>query len=110
MSDERELAIELRSGMGCTGLAFRDLKPVIAVLTSGWGTAAVPPATEQALDPRLRWIISTPVPDPDVHGGFLGILNLDGLDRTQNESRLRLLLDDLKAVADELGRHLKRIS
>lgn len=108
MAREEELGVRLESGVGSTGIAHAQLKPIVALLENQqWGSAMVPSEVERLLDPRLRWIVSMPVPDPDHHGGVLGILNLDGLDREMTEDTLRTLLNDLKTVADKLAQSLK---
>lgn len=97
----------LERGTGCTGKAYELLRQIVAIREGGdWGDHEVPAGTASLLDPDLRWIVSTPVRDPDTHGGILGVLNLDGLDIVAT-SDIQKSLGDLKVFADKLGTLLK---
>lgn len=109
MGRPEEWTISLRVGEGCSGRAFAERKPTIAVFRGGWGKHDVPDSELQKAEPRLRWIVSTPIPDPDLPGSVMGILNLDGLEVTKNPEDLEVLIGDAMATVQIVAARLKAI-
>jgi pimeloyl-ACP methyl ester carboxylesterase len=94
MGRAEELTVAIRIGEGCTGKAFEERKPAIAVLQRDWGKHDIPDSELRKVDPRLRWIVSIPIPNQDVPGSVLGIMNLDGLDQARAPEEIATLVDD----------------
>jgi pimeloyl-ACP methyl ester carboxylesterase len=108
MDDPNELTVSLGTGEGCTGKAFADRKTTIAVLGGTWGEHDIPDSELAKASSRLKWIVSTPIPDPDTPGAVLGVLNLDGLDVGKERNDLEILAGDLVAAAQGVAVMLKR--
>lgn len=84
-----ERSLRLSIGQGCTGLAFKERKPVLGVRdpnTGDWGEYQLAHPDMAALDPELRWIVSVPVLTDDKR--VLGVLNVDGLGEERTADQL----------------------
>lgn len=104
MHDETELTVSIPVGAGCTGRAFSESRPAIAVFQEGWGQHALPDKEAEKVDKRLQWVVSTPIPDPyDVHK-ILGVFNVDCLEVRKGQGELEILLSDLAVWAQALGK------
>jgi len=109
MSDENELTVSMAIDTGCAGKSFGARTQVIAILKQGWGEHEVPDGESVKLDPNLRWIISTPIPDPDDRGGIIGVMSIDGLVDVKEKEELEVLLEDLRMSAQALGQVFSNI-
>ena len=108
MDDSKELTLSIAEGTGCTGIAFKERKQVIAILIDDWKEHRLPEGELAKVNPRLRWIISTPIPDPDVAGGVLGVFNVDGLEVRKERDELQRALPDLARLAEALTIQFQR--
>ena len=109
MDDPKELSISMAINTGCSGKAFVERRQAIAVLRENWGEHEV--ADDQAIkvNPRLRWIISTPIPDPDDKWDIMGVFNVDGLDARKEKEDLEDLVEDLKFGAQAISALFRKI-
>lgn len=110
MHDRDELNISIAPGTGCTGRAFSERTRAIALMQAGWGAHTLPSTELQKVDRRLQWIVSTPIPDPDVPGTVLGVMNVDGLDERKDLATLAALGPDLDRVAQTVALLFKRLN
>ncbi len=109
MDDRVERTVAIAPGTGCTGIAFHERAQTIAIMQTNWGAHTLPGTELAKIDSRLRWIVSTPIPDPDVAGGVLGVFNVDGLVETKQRGDLSPLLPDLLVVAQALAVTFKEL-
>lgn len=109
MNDPKELAIELSLGEGCTGNAFLKRRTQITRLVNGQWTGAciVGSAARAVVNPRLRWVISTPILDPELYGPILGTMTLDCLDVEKGQSELEAVCEQLHMHAEKLAQVMK---
>ncbi len=105
-----EITISIGQGTGCTGTAYAERKQTFAVMRKNWGPHTLPQGVLAHVDPRLKWIISTPIPDPDVPGAVIGVFNVDGLDVAKERHELEVLVDDLVAVAQTVSAVFKSLN
>jgi hypothetical protein len=110
MTDRTERSLVITRGVGATGIAFVERKQTIAIMQTDWGTHTLPGTELAKIDKRLKWIISTPIPDPDVAGAILGVFNIDGLLESKERDDLGPLLPDLLVVADSLAVTFKQLA
>ena len=69
------------------------------------------PGSELAkVNKRLKWIVSTPIPDPDLAGAVLGIVNVDGLEVGKRRDDLEPLFPDLSTTAEALALTFKELA
>ncbi len=74
-----EKDINIPFGKGLSGIAFTERKHVGFVQTNhSWGLYALPFEELQKVDPRLEWVLSFPLADPD-NGRVFGVMSVDGL-------------------------------
>jgi pimeloyl-ACP methyl ester carboxylesterase len=92
MNDPVEQTVTITPGTGCTGTAFQERAPTIAIMHEDWGAHTLPGEELAKVDKRLKWIVSMPIPDPDVAGGVLGVFNVDGLEVEKQRAHLEPLL------------------
>jgi hypothetical protein len=105
-----EQTLKITAGTGSCGVAFQERAQTVAVLRHGWGGHTLPGSELAKVDPRLRWIISTPIPDPDVRGSVLGIFNVDGLDVAKEKGDLEPLLSTLVVTAQLAALKFKELA
>jgi len=103
MDNQTELTISIPIGVGCTGTAYKQRLPVIAVFDKNWGQLTLPDPELAKVDRRLQWIISMPIPDPMDRQRLLGIFNVDCLYVTKDRDELAGLLEVLRTWAQALG-------
>jgi pimeloyl-ACP methyl ester carboxylesterase len=110
MTDSAERGVEIEVGRGASGHAYGLGRQAIAILNQGWGRYTLPNSQLALIDPELKWIISTPIPDPTSRWGFCGVLNIDSLRYAANENLLRGLLPHLLPHAKALGNLFRGMS
>lgn len=103
MMGEEELRVEIPIGYGCSGYSFAEKKPIIAIFKQDWGRYSLSPKETAKLDRNLKWIVSTPIPDPSTEGKILGILNVDCLHQSKTERELERIIPDLVYWAGLIG-------
>lgn len=103
MGNERELTISIPIGGGCTGSAYSQRGPAIAVFEENWGRHTLPDPELEKVDKRLQWIISTPIADPRDTGRLLAIFNVDCLYVRKSETELKELSPYLSTWSNVLG-------
>ena len=110
MDDPKELSISIPVGQGCTGTAFSDRKPAIAIFEEDWGRHTLPGSELSRVHPDLKWIISMPIMPLDNSCEILGILNVDCLKIAQTREELGHLelLKLVSGAAQTLGALLRR--
>ena len=110
MTDPNELRLELSLGEGCTGNAFLKRRTEITRFVDGnWtGTAIVGQIARQKINNRLRWVISTPIVDPDLYGPILGTMSIDCLDQEKTQEELEALRELLHSYAENLAHLMKQ--
>lgn len=106
---EKELEIEILVPTGCAGTAFKARKITTAVFVANWGQFGIAVDQLRRVDPDLRWIVSTPVPDPFDRASFgiVGILNVDCLLVGKTEVELLKLQELLKTRANQIAEAFK---
>ena len=109
MTDPNELGLELSLGEGCTGNAFLKRRTVITRFVDGnWtGTSIVGQVARQKVNDRLRWVISTPILDPDLYGPIFGTMSLDCLDEEKTQEKLEAVRERLHSHAEGLAHLMK---
>jgi len=110
MTDPRERTVVIAPGTGCAGTAFNARAQTIAIMQQNWGAHTLPGSELGKVDKRLKWIVATPIPDPDVAGGVLGVFVVDGLVHPKGRDDLEPLLPDLLVVAQSLGLSFKQLT
>ena len=110
MRNPQETAISIAPGTGCTGTAFAERTPTIAIMRRTWGPHTLPQSILTHVDARLRWIVSVPIPDPDVPGVVCGIFTVDCLDVASERQELEVLVEDLTAIAQAVSALLKSLN
>jgi hypothetical protein len=110
MPEPQEHTISITPGTGCTGVAFSQREQTIAIMRGGWGTHTLPGTELAKVHKGLKWIVSTPIPDPDLAGAVLGIFNVDGLDVEKGRDALEPLLGDLSTTAKSLAVTFKKLA
>jgi hypothetical protein len=95
MRDPLELTIQIPVGRGCTGNAFQNKEPTIAVLEKDWGKYVLDEPEMKKVDKDLVWIFSMPIFHPDKTGRVIGVLNIDSL----NERKTK---EDIERIGDEM--------
>ena len=110
MTDPVEQTVTMAPGVVCAGAAYKAREQTIAIMQRDWGIHTLPGTQLAKVDKRLKWIIGTPIPDPDVAGGILGVFGLDCLEHAKSREELARLLPDLVVVAQSLGLVFKRLS
>jgi pimeloyl-ACP methyl ester carboxylesterase len=103
MSSATERTISMVPGRGCTGTAFQERTQTVAFMMTDWGDHTIPGTELAKVDKRLKWIISTPIPDPDVAGGVLGVFNVDCLDVMKSPAEISPLFGDLQWTAKRIA-------
>jgi hypothetical protein len=88
MPSELERTLTIEPGRGCSGTSFKEGQQVIAIFHRDWGRHTLPQSELAKVDPRVRWIISTPIPDPDLAGARVGVVSVDGLDEERTKEAL----------------------
>ena len=106
MKSEEELSVEIPIGHGCSGYCFEVKKPIIAILKQDWGKYSLNPKETAKLDRNLRWIVSTPIPDPTTKGNIIGVLNVDCLHQSKTEGELERIVPDLAYWAGLIAKRL----
>ncbi len=109
MTDPTELTVTMASGQGAAGVAFQKRVQTIAIFQANWGAHTLPGTQLAKVCKRLKWVISTPIPDPDMAGAVLGIFNIDGMDIVKQHVDLAPLLPDLLATAQVLAVTFKQL-
>lgn len=109
MNDPEEQAIELQPGDACTGNAFVKRRTEITRFVGGqWtGVGIVGGDARRAINPRLRWVVSTPIFDCEVYGPILGTMSLDCLDVEKEQSELEAMRAQLHGYAEQLAKVMK---
>jgi pimeloyl-ACP methyl ester carboxylesterase len=110
MHDPAELAITMDVGSGATGSAYKAGQSVIAVLRENWGAHDLPNPQLRLVSKDLRWIISTPIPDPRSRWGVCGVVNIDCLLYDLDKDHLGKVLPHLALHANALGQILAGLS
>lgn len=110
MTNPVELTVTVSPGQGATGTAFKERKQTIAILQQNWGAHTLPGTELAKVNKQLKWIVSTPIPDPDMAGAVLGIFNVDGLDIVKQGADLEPLSTDLLATAQALAVTFKELA
>jgi hypothetical protein len=87
MTRNEELTISMPIGYGSTGRCFENCRPNIAIFHGDWGKDVIEDKELRKVHPDLRWIISFPIPDKNKNQS-IGVLNIDGLNKTFTESEL----------------------
>lgn len=110
MTDPNELGLELSLGEGCTGNAFLKRRTEITRFVDGnWtGAAIVGKVARRKVNDRLRWVISTPIVDPDLYGPILGTMSLDCLDQEKAQEDLEAIRERLHGHAEDLAHLMKQ--
>jgi pimeloyl-ACP methyl ester carboxylesterase len=103
MPDPGERTVVITPGTGCTGIAFKERTPTIAIMQQNWGQHTLPGTELAKIDRRLKWIVSTPIPDPDIAGAVLGVFNIDCLDVQRERDELGGLIPDLLVLSEILA-------
>ena len=109
-NDPVERTVTASPGQGATGVAFEERKQTIAILQKNWGAHTLPGTELAKVNKQLKWIVSTPIPDPDMAGAVLGIFNVDGLDIDKQAVDLQPLSTDLLATAQALAVTFKELA
>jgi len=110
MTDPVEHTVTIAPGNGATGVAFKARAQTIAIFQKDWGAHTLPGTELAKVCKRLKWVVSTPIPDPDMAGGVLGIFNIDGMDVDKPRADLEALLPDLLATAQALAVTFKELA
>jgi len=110
MTDPVEHTVTIAPGNGATGGAFKARAQTIAIFQKDWGAHTLPGTELAKVCKRLKWVVSTPIPDPDMAGGVLGIFNIDGMDVDKPRADLEALLPDLLATAQALAVTFKELA
>jgi pimeloyl-ACP methyl ester carboxylesterase len=110
MTDPIERTVMIAPGTGCAGVAYSTRTSTIAIMQRDWGAHTLPGTELAKVDKRLKWIIATPIPDPDAAGGILGVFGVDGLETAKTRDELAPLLGDLLVVAGGLGLVFKELT
>jgi pimeloyl-ACP methyl ester carboxylesterase len=87
MDEAAERGIRIRTGMGCTGKAYKYRVMQVGIFRDGWwGEHDLPPDQLGLVNRNLRWIVSLPVSCP-IDGRIRAILNMDcvGTSKTVEE-------------------------
>ena len=66
MNDPAERVGRDHPGTGCVGIAFHEREQTTAIMQRDWGTRPLPGTELAKVDKPLKWIVPTPIPDPDV--------------------------------------------
>ncbi len=109
MWNAAEQTVTIMPGTGCCGVAFERREQTVAVMRADWGKHTLPGTELAKVDPRLKWIVSTPIPDPDIAGAVLGVFNVDGLVQSKTQDDLEPILDDLLVAAQLLAVSFNRL-
>lgn len=109
MDDPKEREIELSLGEGCTGNAFLKRRTQITrIVDHQWsGEGIVASAARAVVSQHLRWVISTPILDPELYGPILGTVTLDCLDVEKEQSELEKVCEQLHMHAEKLAQVMK---
>jgi hypothetical protein len=93
MRDPLELTVEIPVGRGCTGNAFQNKEPTIAVLEKDWGNYVLDEPEMKKVHKELVWIFSMPMVAES--GNAIGVLNVDCLGRRTLKESIEKIGDDL---------------
>lgn len=95
MEKTSELTIKIPPGYGCTGNAFQNKEPTIAILKEDWGKYILDDVEAIKADKNLVWIVSMPIPSPGTPGEIIGVLNVDCLNVKKERTDLERIVDDM---------------
>lgn len=110
MNESREVQIQIELGHGVSGRAYKLGRQVVTVLRQGAGPYALPRNQLRLVHPELKWVVSTPINDPDSRWGFSGVVNVDSIGDDKSEDELRPALVQMVIHAGGLGKLFKGIS
>lgn len=95
MNDPVERTIRIPSGYGCTGNAFSNKEPTIAILKKDWGKYILDDEEMEKVNKRLVWIVSIPILFSKIPGKVIGVLNVDCLDMKKEKEELEEIVNDM---------------
>jgi pimeloyl-ACP methyl ester carboxylesterase len=110
MDDPAEMDIRIEVGRGASGRAYRAGRQVVALLRQNWGEYTLAGNQLKLVHKDLKWVVSTPISDPDSRWGFSGVVNVDSIGDDKSEDELRPLLRRMAMHAGGLGKLLTGIS
>ncbi|MCI0563578.1 MAG: alpha/beta hydrolase [Nitrososphaera sp.] len=110
MDGHADLLIRIPVGMGSTGRTFTRRLQHIAIFKGHWGDDTLPDTELKKVHSDLRWIISSPLYDPD-NGRVFAVMNVDGLRESRTVEELTTgqgeeLLSDLNIQAETISKTL----
>lgn len=106
----KEPSLKMAIGTGCSGKAYDERAQVVAILDEDWSKFDLADSEAGKVNPALKWIISTPIPDPEDKWGIMGVMNIDGINVQKQLQDLDVLLKELRFYARVVGEAFRKLS
>ncbi len=95
MKNPIELTVKIQQGYGCTGNAFSNKEPTIAIFKKDWGKHRLDDVEMRKVDKNLAWIISMPIPLTGSSDEIIGVLNIDCLNIRKEQADIEVVVSDI---------------